>query len=72
MSDKGISFAGNGGQDATGSMPDVRGASLSSGGPMQSPKGSEQGMSASGNIVNEVGDVPKGGGIQFAGDRGDW
>jgi hypothetical protein len=71
MSDKGVTFAGNGGQDATGTMKDVPGASLSSGGPLQSPKGSDQGMSASGNVVNEVGDVPKGGGVKFAGGS-DW
>lgn len=68
MSDKGVTFSGNGGQDVGGSMSSERGGSLQSGGPLQSPKGSEQGMSASGDIVNTVGEVPKGSGVKFAGD----
>jgi len=68
MGDKGVSFAGNGGQDVgDGSMKNEGSGSLSSGGPLQSPKGSEQGMSASGEVVNTEGEVPKGSGVQFAG-----
>lgn len=70
MSDKGVSFAGNGDQDVTGKTPTLPGGTLQSGGPLQSPKGSEQGMSASGEANNIEGSVPAGGGVKFAGN--DW
>jgi hypothetical protein len=64
MSD-GVTFAGNGGMDVgDGSMPGQKSGSLSSGGPLVSPKGSEQGMIAPEGIVNNEGSVPSGGSIQ--------
>lgn len=70
MADRGVTFAGNGGQDVgDGNMKDVRSVGMQSGGPVKFV-GSDQGMTASGDIVNTVGEVPKGSGVKFVG--GDW
>jgi hypothetical protein len=69
MSDRGVTFAGNGRMDVgDGGMKNEKSGGMQSGGPLKSPEGSEQGMSASGEIVNIEGSVPSGGGVKFAGD----
>jgi len=72
MSDRGVTFAGNGSHDVgDGGMKSESAGGLQSGGPLKSPEGSEQGMSASGEIVNNEGSVPSGGGVKFAGAGND-
>jgi hypothetical protein len=73
MSDKGVTFAGNGGQDAgSGEMKSERSPGLQAGGPVQFPKGMEDGFTASGDIVNKVGpDNVSGGGVKFT-KGNDW
>lgn len=68
----GVEFTGNNGEGLSGSMPaEIRSGGLTSGGPLESPKGSDQGMSASGDIVNFVGpENVSGGDVQFVGS--DW
>jgi hypothetical protein len=69
-----VTFAGDGGKDVgDGNMKDVPSPGLQSGGPVVSPKGIGDGVTASGGYVDEDGDVPQGGGVQFAGSKGsDW
>lgn len=67
----GVEFTGDS-MDMSAAMPaELRSTSLNAGGPLESPMGSDQGMSASGDIVNII--EPKnvsGGDVQFVGN--DW
>lgn len=68
MSDKGISFVGDGGDDISGSMKDIPSCSLSEGGPISGGPDSNKGMSTDNfSVNNEEGKVPGGSGIHFVG-----
>ena len=67
-----VDFAGNGKMDVgDGSMKNQNAGSLTPGGPVVHPKGFSPGMTAPEKIVNEEGEVPKGGGVTFTGGS-DW
>lgn len=60
----GVSFAGNGGMDLSVNVPADKSYGMTSGGPLVSPKGCDQGMTAPENVTNYDGDVPMGGSIE--------
>lgn len=68
-----MKFAGNGAEDVSGGMPQaLPNASLSDGGPLVTPKGSDSGMTCgSCEATNYVGGVETGGGVTFT-KGNDW
>ena len=70
MSDRGISFTGDGAQDVGGMPAGLPTGSLSEGGPIKGGPESNMGMtSSSESVSNTIGGTMTGGGIKFAGDR---
>lgn len=73
MADKGVSFAGDGMKDISGSAPKaLPTGSLGANGPVQGPPSTNMGKTTDvpTNPSQNAGMVPKGSGVQFAGDVG--
>jgi hypothetical protein len=71
MADKGVSFAGDGDKDISGSAPKaLPTGSLGANGPVMGPPETNKGMTSDVpvNPSQNAGMVPKGSGVQFAGD----
>ena len=72
MAERGISFAGNGGDDVSSSMPKaLPTGSLGNGGPIMAGPETNRGATADAPVrpANAIGDAPSGSGtIQFVGD----